>query len=478
MAFKSIEKTGANEYLAELVIDGETFDASVNKVFNKQKNRISVPGFRKGKATRKFIEKYYGENVFYDDALEDAFPAVYEAAVKEAELKVVDSPKDFDIKSIGKDGVELTCVLTVKPEIELGQYKGLSALKVEATVTDEDVEHELEHMRQQGARRVDVDDRAVMDRDIVNLDYEGFVDGLPFAGGKAEKFDLTIGSGSFIPGFEEQIISHNIGEEFDIDVTFPQEYSEELAGKNAVFKIKINSIQFDELPELDDDFAKDVSEVDSLDELKTSIRTDLLKNKESSSSKAFENALMEKLAENVEGEIPQCMVEKAIDNIVQDMEYRMRSQGLGFEMYLQYIGMSLEDFRENNSDSALSNVKIELALEKIVEKENFEVSEADIEAEYEKFADTYKMEIEKIKEIIAVDNVKKDISTRKAIDLIVSSAVVEKPEAAESVDTVASGEKEEKPAKPVKAKPAKAEKTEKAEKPAAKKAAKKTEDAE
>lgn len=476
MAFETIEKIGANEYTVTLKIDAETFEKSVNTVFNKQKGKIAIPGFRKGKAPRKFIEKYYGENVFYDDALEDAFPSIYKEALDASELKAVDSPKDFDIKTIGKDGVELTCVVTVKPEIVLSQYKGLSAEKKEVSVSDEEVEHELEHMQQHNARRIDIDDRPVQDKDIVTIDYDGSVDGVPFAGGKSENYALTIGSGQFIPGFEEQLISHNIGEEFDINVTFPEEYAEELAGKDAVFKIKIHAIQFDELPELDDDFAKDVSEVDTIEELKASVKNDILKKKEADSSKAFENALLEKLAENVEAEIPDCMIEKAIDNIVSDFDYRMRSQGLTLDTYLQYLGMDMEDFRAQHEETATANVEVELALEKIIETENFEISEAEIEAEYETFAERYKMELDKVKEIIAIDNVKKDLSTRKALDLIVSSAIALKSE--ENADSEEKATKE-KP-KTVKAKAVKAEKTDseenaEEEKPKAKRATKKAE---
>ena len=428
MSLKSCEKTGTNEVTIELSISAEAFaDANV-KAYNKVKKNISVPGFRKGKAPKAFIEKYYGEGVFYDDALEIAFPEAYEAAVEEAGIDPVDNPFDFDIKSVGKDGVELSCKVTVKPEIELGEYKGLKAEKEAVAVTAEEVEAELKKKQDDNARIVDVDDRAVADGDIVTIDYEGFNDGVAFDGGKAEEFDLTIGSGQFIPGFEEKIIGHNIGEEFDIDVTFPEEYhAEDLAGKPVVFKIKLHGIKVRELPELDDEFVKDISEFDTLDELKADIEKNMTEAKQANADRAFESKLLDMVAESVKGEIPECMIEKAIDDMIQDMDYRLRMQGLDFKTYLMYTGMDEKVVREQYKAQAEKDVKLMLAIEKIVAIEGLDATEDEINAHYQKFADGYGMAIEEIKKVVSEKTAKNDITSKKAIDLIVDSAKATKP---------------------------------------------------
>ncbi|MDR1630395.1 MAG: trigger factor [Oscillospiraceae bacterium] len=451
MSLKSAEKTGVNEYTLALSIDGAAFEGAVNKVYHKQKGKINVPGFRKGKAPRRFIEKMYGENVFYDDALEEVFPAVYEAAVQESGISPVDSPRDFDIEQIGADGVELTCKVTVKPEIALGEYKGLSAAREDVSVTVEEVEHEIEHAQKHNARQVDVDDRPAQDKDIANIDFEGYVDGVAFDGGKAEGHELTIGSGQFIPGFEEQLIGHSIGEPFDINVTFPEEYgAEELAGKDAVFKIKLNSIRVEELPELDDEFAKDVSEFDTFEEYKKDVEASILKGKQESADKKIETAVLDALAEKVEGEIPDVMVEKAIDNIITDFEYRLQSSGMNFDMYLQYTGMDREAFRENYRDGALNSVKTELALEKIVEAEGIVVSEEEIEAEYASVAEKYNMEVEKVKGLIPAEHVKQDLTSKKAIAFVIDAAVATEPEEADEAEDAPAEKKEAAPKKPAK----------------------------
>lgn len=428
MSLKSSEKTGTNEVTLELTIDAEAFAAAGVKAYNKAKGQISVPGFRKGRAPKAFIEKYYGEGVFYDDALEIAFPDVYEAAVEEAGLDVVSSPYDFDIKSIGKDGVELVCKVTVKPEIEVGEYKGLKAEKAPVEVSAEDVEAELKRKQEDCARIVDVDDRAVADGDITTIDYEGFNDGVAFDGGKAEDFDLTIGSGQFIPGFEEQIIGHNVGEQFDINVTFPEEYhAEDLAGKPVVFKINLKGIKVKELPELDDEFAKDVSEFDTIADLKADIEKKITEAKQSEADKAFESKLLDLIVESVKGEIPECMVEKAIDDMINDMDYRLRMQGLDFKTYLKYIGMDEQGVRATYKEQAEKDVKLMLAIEKIVELEGLDASEEEINAHYQKFADGYGIELDQIKSMIPEKTAKGDITSKKAIDLIVANAKATKP---------------------------------------------------
>ena len=428
MSLKSCEKTGTNEVTIELSISAEAFaDANV-KAYNKVKKNISVPGFRKGKAPKAFIEKYYGEGVFYDDALEIAFPDAFEAAVAEAGIDPVDNPFDFDIKSVGKDGVELSCKVTVKPEIELGEYKGLKAEKEVVAVTAEEVEAEINRKLDDNARIVEVEDRAVANGDIVTIDYEGFNDGVAFDGGKAEEFDLTIGSGQFIPGFEEKIIGHNIGEEFDIDVTFPEEYhAEDLAGKPVVFKIKLHGIKVRELPELDDEFVKDISEFDTVDELKADIEKKMTEAKQSNADRAFESKLLDMVAESVKGEIPECMIEKAIDDMIQDMDYRLRMQGLDFKTYLMYTGMDEQSIRGQYKEQAEKDVKLMLAIEKIVATEGLDASEDEINAHYQKFADGYGMAIEEIKKVVSEKTAKNDITSKKAIDLIVENAKATKP---------------------------------------------------
>lgn len=448
MSLKSSEKTGTNEVTIELSIDGEAFAAAGVKAYNKAKKQITVPGFRKGKAPKAFIEKFYGEGVFYEDALEIAFPEAYEAAVEEAGLDVVSSPFDVDIKSIGKDGVELVCKVTVKPEIEIGEYKGLKAEKAPVAVTAEEVEAELKKKQEDCARIVDVDDRAVADGDIATIDYEGFNDGVAFDGGKAEDYDLTIGSGQFIPGFEEQIIGHAIGEEFDINVTFPEEYhADDLAGKPVVFKIKVKGIKVKELPELDDEFAKDVSEFDTVDELKADIEKKMTESKQSEADKAFESKLLDMVTESVKGEIPDCMIEKAIDDMINDMDYRLHMQGLDFKTYLKYIGMDEKSVRDTYKEQAEKDVKVMLAIEKIVELEGIDATEEEINEHYQKFADGYGIELDQIKSMIPEKTAKGDITSKKAIDLIVANAKATKPrKTAAKKTTKKAAAKEEAPA--------------------------------
>lgn len=428
MSLKSCEKTGTNEVTVELTIDGTAFAAACTKAYNKIKNQIAVPGFRKGKAPKAFIEKYYGESVFYDDALEIAFPDAYEAAVEEAGIDAVSNPFDFDIKSVGKDGVELSCKVTTKPEVEIGEYKGLKAEKESVTVTAEEIDAEINRKLEDGSRIIDVDDRAVEKGDIVTIDYEGFNDGVAFDGGKAEEYDLEIGGGQFIPGFEDQIIGHSIGEEFDINVTFPEEYhAEDLAGKPVVFKIKLHGIKVKELPELDDEFAKDVSEFDTVAELKADIEKKITESKQASADKAFESKLLDMIVESVKGEIPDCMIEKAIDDMINDMDYRLQMQGLDFKTYIKYIGMDEKSVRETYRTQAEKDVKLVLAIEKIVALEGIDATAEELEAHYQKFADGYGIELEQIKSMIPEKTAKGDITSQKAIELIVSNAKATKP---------------------------------------------------
>ena len=431
MALISAEKTGSYEYTLKLSIDGETFSAEVTKVFNKEKGKIQIPGYRKGKVPRNVIEKMYGKGVFYEDALDELFPDVYKAAIEEAGIDVVSAPYDFSADKIDLDGVELTVKVEVKPEFEIKEYKGLVAEKAEVSVSDEDVAHELEHLREHNAREIDVDDRAAAMGDTANIDFEGFKDGVAFDGGKGEGYDLELGSGSFIPGFEEQIVGHNIGEEFDIDVTFPEDYgAEELAGVAVVFHIKLNSLTVKELPELDDDFAKDVSEdAETLDDLKKSITEDLTKRRQENADRAFRNAVITKLADCVECEIPESMIKASIDSQIEQFKYQLANQGLSYEQYLQYIGADENVMRDSMRESAITSVRVDLALEKIAALENIEVADEDVEAEYTKMSEMYAMDIEKIKEIVSADDIKADLVKQKATDFVVENAVAEAPAA-------------------------------------------------
>ena len=423
----SAEKTGTNEFTVDFTIPAEDFNAAVMKAYHKAKNKINVPGFRKGKAPKAIIEKMYGENVFYDDALEIAFPDAYDKALEEAGVKGVDNPFDFDIREVGKDGAHIICKVTVKPEIEIDGYKGLSAVKEPVEVTDEEVGADLERKRDENAREITVEDRAAENGDIANIDFEGFVDGAAFEGGKGEDHDLELGSGSFIPGFEEQIVGHSVGDEFDVNVTFPEEYAEELAGKDAVFKVKLNEIKIKELPELDDEFAKDISEFDTLDELKADIRKTIAERKQSAADREFETAIFDKLAGLVTAEIPQCMIDRTIDNMVSEMRYNIEAQGIPFDQYLSYLGMTEESVRETYRDRAEKEVKTELALEKIAVLEGVEVTAEDVEAEYAAMAKRYGVDADTVRKAIAEERVTEELKNRKASDIVKENAVAEAP---------------------------------------------------
>ena len=426
--FKSAEKTGVNEYTVEVSIGAEDFAAAINKAYNKKKNSINVPGFRKGHAPKAIIEKMYGEGVFYDDAINEAFPAEYDKAVEEAGLHPVDSPRDFDLKSVGKEGVELSFKVTVKPEIELEGYKGLTAVYPKTEVSEEEIDKDLKNKQEQNAREIAVEDRASENGDVVTIDFEGFTDGVAFDGGKGEDYDLELGSGSFIPGFEEQCEGHNVGDEFDVNVTFPEEYAENLAGKDAVFKIKLKGIKTKQLPELDDEFVKDVSEFDTMEELREDIRKTLTEQKERSAKSAFENALYDKLADLVTAEIPECMIDNTVDNMISEFRYNVESQGIPFDNYLKMLGMEEENVKAMYRPRAEKEVRTDLALEKIAALEGLEASAEEIEEQYAKTAERYGVEADYVKKVIDEEGVRKDILTRKASELVIAAAVAEEPE--------------------------------------------------
>lgn len=430
MSLKSSNKVDTNVWELEVSVDGDTFKDAVTKAYLKQRKNITIPGFRKGKAPRAFIEKYYGEGVFYEDALEAIYPDAVASAIEEAKLEPVDTPYDLEIPEMGNDGVTMKFKVTVKPEVELGEYKGLKATKKSTKVTADEVKAELARMQEQNSTVSDVDDRAVKKNDIVVIDFEGFVDGKAFEGGKAEKYELTIGSNQFIPGFEDQIIGHKIGDKFDVNVKFPEDYQADLASKDAVFKIKLHGIKVKEVPALDDEFANDVSEFDTLDELKKDIKKQLEKRKNDDAENELHNTLLEEVAKGIKAEIPEAMIEKTIDDDVNEYSYRLQSQGLKLETYLKYTGMDMKGFRKGFKERAETQVRLNLALEKIIEKENIEVTEEDIEAEYKKYADAYNMDIDTIKKAVSAESLKPELASRKAIDLIVDSAVVTEEKAA------------------------------------------------
>lgn len=424
MALKSVNKVDANTYEIEVTVTPEVFIDATKKAFMKQRKNISIPGFRKGKATQGMIEKVYGESAFFEDALELLFPEEVQKAIDEAELKVVDQPFDLDVAFMNKEnGVEMKMKVTTYPEVKLGKYKGLKAEYPETEATDEDVDNELKAMQERNSRLVSIDDRAAEIGDTAEIDFEGFVDGVAFDGGKGENFPLELGSGQFIPGFEEQVAGHKIDEEFDVNVTFPEEYEESLAGKDAVFKCKIHEIKHKELPILDDDFAKDVDdEVDTLDQLKEKLKNQISERKAANAKVDFENSLIEKVIDKLDAVIPECMNEQKLNELVQDYGYRMQMQGIDLNTYLQYLGQTIDQFKEQYRETAEKQVKVALALEAIVKAENIEATEEEIEEQVNKLAEQYDMEADKIKELVPTEQLTQDIVTRKAVDVIVDSA--------------------------------------------------------
>ena len=426
MSLVSKNNTATNKFELEFTVSPEEFEKACQKVYQRRVKKIEIPGFRKGKAPRKTIEKLYGEGFFYEEAVNDLYPGAVQEAVKESELEIV-CPPEVEVTEVSHEkGVTFKAICTVKPEVTVKDYKGIKAAKEVKEVTDEDVNAEIDRMRDRNGRTITVEDRPAQNGDTVVIDFEGFMDGVAFEGGKGEKFSLTLGSGQFIPGFEDQVVGHSTGEEFDINVTFPEEYhAENLKGKPAVFKIKLHEINAKELPEADDEFAKDASEFDTLDELKADIRKKLEDANERTASNEFENKLIDTVIENMEGEIPTEMYEVRIDEMVRDFEYRLQSQGMSLDLYLQYTGMNRTSFRKTFEAQAQRQVKIRLALEKIVELENIVPTEEEVNKEYERLAEGYKMDVERLKGLIPAADVTKDVAVNKAVDLIRDSAVKE-----------------------------------------------------
>ncbi len=411
-------------------IDKDAFADAVMKAYKKNVKKIAIPGFRKGKAPKAIIERYYGEGVFYEDAVNFVCPDAYEFAVKEADIEPVDRP-EIDIETIGegKDLV-ITAEVTVKPEVELGDYIGVSAEKKNYRTKVADVDAQIKAAQDKNARMIDIDDRAVKKGDFTVIDFEGFVDGVPFEGGKATDHSLEIGSGQFIPGFEDQLIGAKIGEEKEINVTFPEEYhAEELKGKPAVFKVTVKSIQQKELPELNDDFAKDVSEFDTFEEYKQDVKAKLDKANADKTAAEFEGNVIKVVTDAAKVDIPQCMIDAKIEDLIRDFGYRLSSQGLSLDQYMKYTGATVDTFKEQFKDQAAEQVKTALVLGEIAKKENIEVTDEDVENEFKRMAEMYGMEVDKLKEYIKdgeKDSLKEELKIKKAVDKIVGAAKVKR----------------------------------------------------
>lgn len=432
MSLKSRNKPTGNQVELEFTIEKEAFDKAVDAAYRKNVGKMNVPGFRKGKAPKAIIEKMYGKGVFYDDALNALIPDAFEAALDEAGEKPVGQP-EFDIVSLEGD-VVIKAAFPVKPEVTVKNYKGYAVERTVAPTTDEEVDAEIAQVRSRNSRTVDITDRPAADGDIAVIDYEGFVDGKPFEGGKGEKHNLTLGSGQFIPGFEAQIVGHKPGDEFDVVVTFPEDYhAKELAGKEATFKTVLHEIKFNELPALDDDFAKDVSEFDTFDEYKADAKAKITDRHVKAADAEVEEKLIDELIDNLEADIPEAMFVNETENQLRDYDNRLRMQGLDLGTYLKYTGLDLDKMREQFRPRAERQVKTRLALEKIAELENLTVTDEDTEAEIKKIADMYGLETDKVKEQVSPDMLAEDIRVGKAVDIVKANAVItdKAPEAAE-----------------------------------------------
>lgn len=418
------KKEQANSYELVVNVDGETFEKAVNAVYKKQVKNIQIQGFRKGKAPRRIVEKMYGTEVFYEDAMQDCYPdALYEAA-KEADVKIV-KVDSLEALEVGKEGFTFKAEIIVEPTMDINNYLGIEVTKKSTEVTDELVDEEIEKVRDRNSRMVTVNDRPAQDGDVTVIDFEGFVDGVAFEGGKAENYNLKLGSGNFIPGFEEQIIGHSTDEEFSINVTFPEEYqAEELKGKAAEFKIKLHEIKAKELPEVDDEFVKDVSEKETLAEYKDELKETVAKRLAEEAEKDVDDQIANKLMELLEGEIPEAMYDNQASEMVRDFEMRLRAQGMDMNTYMQYMGMDVNGLKGMYMDEAQKRVKLRLALETVARKENIEVTEADLDEEYNKMAEAYKMEADKVKAAVPSEALTEDVKVEKALKLVKEKAEI------------------------------------------------------
>ena len=425
MSLKSTKEVETNRHELEVQIDGETFQKAVNSVFLKKRKNINVPGFRKGKAPKSVIEKMYGKEVFYEDAMQDLYPEALAEAAKEAGLVIINDKIDLDVVEVGDDGFTFKAVVTVKPTIDVNNYKGIEVAAKSTEVTDEILEKEIQNVRERNSRLVTVEDRAVQNDDLVVIDFEGFVDGEAFEGGKAENYNLKIGSGNFIPGFEEQIIGHSTNDEFTITVKFPEDYPvDELKSKDADFKIVLHEIKERQLPEFDEEFVKDVSDKETIDEYKEELRGEVAQRLQKESENDVENQITDKLVELIEGEIPQAMYTNEVNEMLREFDMRLRQQGMDLETYMQYTGMNVETLAGGYREQAEKRVKLRLILEKIAEKEAIEVTDEDVEKEYARLAEAYKMDVEKVKNAIPAEDLAKDLGVEKAMQLVKDSAKI------------------------------------------------------
>lgn len=458
MSVKSCEKLEKSMVALTVEVSAGEFEAAVEKAYRKQRGSIRVPGFRPGKAPRKMIENMYGAGVFYEEAVNEALPDAYTAAVKEQELEVVGYP-EVELLNVGKEGFSFKATVAVYPEVTLGQYKGVEAPKAEVSVTDEDVEGRIKEMADRNSRMVSVEDRAVAKGDIANIDFEGFLDGVPFDGGKSDSFDLEIGSGQFVPGFEDQVAGMSISEEKDINITFPEDYHADLAGKAVVFHVKVNAIKVKEIPTLDDEFAKDVSEFDTLEELKKDVREKMLAEREEGAKRAFEDAAMAKVAAGIQADIPDAMIEEQARRFVDNFRMQLQSQGVPYEQYMKMTGMEEEKLMADAKAPAEGQVRMDLAIAAIVKAEGLEASDEDVEAEYNKMAGQYGMDVENVKKYLNDDVIKEQIVRAKAVELVAAAAVPVKPEEVKAEETKAeeTETEEPKPAKPKRTRKKKAE---------------------
>lgn len=425
MSLKATNNVETNKYELEIEISAEDFEAAIEKAYLKARKNIAMPGFRKGKAPRKLIEKEYGEQVFFEDAVNLLYAPVVNGAVEESGLELVTRP-EVEVTEISKEnGVKLKATCITKPEVEVKDYKGIEVEKVVNPVTDEDINKQLDALREKNVTVETVDDRAAENGDDVVIDFEGFKDDVAFEGGKAEDFTLSLGSGQFIPGFEDQIVGHNAGEEFDINVTFPEEYQvKELAGAPAVFKIKLKSISKKVMPELDDDMVKDSTEFDTVDEYKADVKKKLEEANEKHADSEVEAKIFDKVIENMTAEIPQVMFDNRVNEMISELEQRLAPQGISLDLYMQYTGQTMDTVKKAYAEQAEKQVKLRLALEKIAKLENVEVTEDELKAEFDKLAEAYKLDVDQIKQFIHDDDLKKDIAVGKAVDLIKDAAVI------------------------------------------------------
>ncbi len=440
MSLKSQETIGANQRKITFTVDRPTFDKAVDKVYRRQVKSITIPGFRKGHAPRAIIEKMYGKEIFFEDAVNDCIPDAWDSVSGEITETMVSRP-EFEVVTIDENGVELAATYFVKPQVEISDYVGIPVTRPAVKVEDAEVEAEIERVRMRNSRMLEITDRPAQTEDLVNIDFEGFVDGEPFEGGKAENHQLKLGSGQFIPGFEDQVAGHSVGEEFDVNVTFPEDYqAENLKGKAAVFKVKLNGIKFNELPVVDDEFARDVSEFDTLDEYKADIRKHLEEDHRKQADGKVDEELIDALIAKLEADIPECMFENETENQVRDYDNRLRMNGLDLKTYFQYTGLDLDALRKQMRPSAEKQVKTRLALERIAEKENLSVTDEEIEAEYGRLAEQFGMEADKVKEAVEREAIEADLKVKAAIELVREKASVTETEEAPAAEAPADAE--------------------------------------